>query len=124
MLSQYLGGMRRDGLNWTFSPVLDLSHDPRWGRCVESEGEDPYLAGQIGAAMVRGFQKNLDNTDNLIACPKHYIGYGAMEGGRDYHNSDISDYVMENCTLLPSVRLLTRARSPLCHPSTPFRVSP
>ena len=91
----------RDGLNWTFSPVLDLSHDPRWGRCVESEGEDPYLAGQIGAAMVRGFQKNLDNTDNLIACPKHYIGYGAMEGGRDYHNSDISDYVMENWYAAP-----------------------
>ena len=91
----------RDGLNWTFSPVLDLAHDPRWGRCVESEGEDPYLAGQIGAAMVRGFQKNLDNTDNLISCAKHYIGYGAMDGGRDYHNCDISDYFMENWYAAP-----------------------
>lgn len=91
----------RDGLNWTFSPVLDLAHDPRWGRCVESEGEDPYLAGQIGAAMVRGFQKDLDNTDNLISCPKHYIGYGAMDGGRDYHNCDISDYFMENWYATP-----------------------
>lgn len=91
----------RDGLNWTFSPVLDLAHDPRWGRCVESEGEDPYLAGQIGAAMVRGYQKNLDNTDNLISCAKHYIGYGAMDGGRDYHNCDISDYFMENYYAAP-----------------------
>lgn len=91
----------RDGLNWTFAPVLDLAHDPRWGRCVESEGEDPYLAGQIGAAIVRGFQKNLDNEDNLIACPKHYIGYGAMDGGRDYHNCDISDYFMENWYAAP-----------------------
>lgn len=91
----------RDGLNWTFAPVLDLAHDPRWGRCVESEGEDPYLAGQIGAAIVRGFQKKLDNEDNLIACPKHYIGYGAMDGGRDYHNCDISDYFMENWYAAP-----------------------
>ena len=91
----------RDGLNWTFSPVLDLAHDPRWGRCVESEGEDPYLAGQIGAAMVRGYQKNLDNEDNLVSCAKHYIGYGAMDGGRDYHNCDISDYFMENYYAAP-----------------------
>lgn len=91
----------RDGLNWTFAPVLDLSRDPRWGRCVESGGEDPYLMGEIGAAMVRGFQKELDNTDNLISCCKHYIGYGAMEGGRDYHNSDICDYFMDNWYSVP-----------------------
>ncbi len=85
----------RDGLNWTFAPVLDLPHDPRWGRCVEDGGEDPYLNGQTGAAAVRGFQGDLGNA-SLIACCKHYIGYGAMEGGRDYHNSDISDYYMDN----------------------------
>lgn len=86
----------RDGLNWTFAPVLDLAHDPRWGRSVESGGEDPLLAGALGAAIVRGFQGDLESGRDLIACAKHFIGYGAMEGGRDYHNSDISDYFMNN----------------------------
>lgn len=86
----------RDGLNWTFAPVLDLAHDPRWGRVVESGGEDPYLSGSMGAAIVRGFQGQLNSGRDLIACGKHFIGYGAMEGGRDYHNSDISDYFFNN----------------------------
>lgn len=85
-----------DGLNWTFAPVLDLAHDPRWGRSVESGGEDPLLSGSLGAAIVRGFQGNFEPGKNLIACAKHFIGYGAMEGARDYHNSDISDYFMNN----------------------------
>lgn len=86
----------RDGLNWTFTPVMDLAHDPRWGRCVEGFGEDPCLAYSMGAATVRGLQGQLDSPADLISCAKHFIGYGAMEGARDYHNSDISDYILNN----------------------------
>lgn len=85
---------RNDGIRWTFAPMLDVSRDPRWGRIVESTGEDPYLGCKMAEAVVKGFQGD-DNT-NIAACAKHYIGYGASEGGRDYHKTEISDYSLRN----------------------------
>lgn len=86
-----------DGIRWSFSPMMDLSRDPRWGRCVEGYGEDPYLGSALAAAAVEGFQgDDLSKRENLAACAKHYIGYGAMEGGRDYQKSEISDYALRN----------------------------
>ena len=84
-----------DGIRWSFSPMMDLSRDPRWGRCVEGYGEDPYLGSKMAAAAVEGFQgDDLSRRENLAACAKHYIGYGAMEGGRDYQKSELSDYAL------------------------------
>ena len=86
-----------DGIRWSFSPMMDLSRDPRWGRCVEGYGEDPYLSAKMAKAAVEGFQgDDLSKRENLAACAKHYIGYGAMEGGRDYQKSEISDYALRN----------------------------
>ena len=76
------------GLHVAFSPMVDVAHDPRWGRVAEGAGEDPYLASQVGRAVVRGFQgDDLHNEDSLMACVKHYLGYAAAEGGRDYNLS-------------------------------------
>lgn len=85
------------GVHWTFAPMLDCARDPRWGRMVEGAGEDPYLGAELAKAVVKGFQGNdVADTNSIIACAKHYIGYGAAEGGRDYYNTDISDYVLRN----------------------------
>lgn len=89
-----------DGINWTFSPMIDISRDPRWGRCAEGSGEDPFLASQMAAAVVRGFQ---EGKYPIAACAKHYIGYGAAEGGRDYCNAEIGDHTLKN-VYLPSFR--------------------
>ncbi len=87
----------RDGVHWTFSPMLDLSRDPRWGRCVEGPGEDPYLGAKMGRAMIEGFQgDDLSNEDCIAACAKHYLGYGASEGGRDYFRTELSEYTIRN----------------------------
>lgn len=86
-----------EGVHWSFSPMLDVSRDPRWGRCIESPGEDPYVGMQVAKAVVEGFQgDDLENDDCIAACAKHYIGYGASEGGRDYNSTDISDYTLRN----------------------------
>ena len=80
-----------DGLNWAFSPMVDIARDPRWGRIAEGAGEDPYLGSQIAAAMVRGYQGNeLGKNNTLMACVKHYALYGAAESGRDYNTTDMS----------------------------------
>ena len=82
-----------DGVHWTFSPMLDLSRDARWGRIIEGPGEDPYVGECLAEACVKGFQGGeVSNSDSLVACAKHYLGYGASEGGRDYHRTEISDY--------------------------------
>ena len=87
----------RDGVNWTFSPMLDLSRDPRWGRCIEGPGEDPFLGAEMAKSIVRGFQgDDLSSEKSIAACAKHFIGYGASEGGRDYHKTEISDYTLRN----------------------------
>ncbi len=80
-----------DGLNWTFSPMVDIARDPRWGRISEGSGEDPYLGSQIAKAMVKGYQGNdLKNDSTVMACVKHFALYGAAEGGRDYNTVDMS----------------------------------
>jgi beta-glucosidase len=86
-----------DGLNWVFSPMVDIARDPRWGRCTEGSGEDPYLGSEIAKATVRGYQgKNHDNADTVLACVKHYALYGAAEAGRDYNTVDMSPVRMFN----------------------------
>lgn len=91
-----------DGVQWAFSPMIDISRDPRWGRCIEGIGEDPYLGERMAEAVVRGFQgEDYTRNDGIAACAKHYIGYGAVEGGRDYGKAEISDYTLRNCYLKP-----------------------
>lgn len=91
-----------DGLHWTFAPMLDIGRDGRWGRIVEGFGEDPFLTSVLGAAAVRGFQKDdLSDSTALIACPKHFAGYGAAEGGRDYNSTEISEHTLRNVYLPP-----------------------
>lgn len=96
-------------VHWTFAPMLDLSRDPRWGRIIEGTGEDPYVGAQVAKAVVKGLQgDNLSDNGNLIACAKHYIGYGASEGGRDYHRTEITDYSLQNY-YLPAFRSAVKA---------------
>lgn len=86
-----------DGIAWTFSPMVDISRDPRWGRIAEGVGEDPYLGSRISEAMVRGYQGDDLAADNTImACVKHFALYGASEAGRDYHTTDMSRLRMYN----------------------------
>lgn len=86
-----------DGINWTFSPMVDISRDPRWGRVSEGSGEDAYLGSEIAKAMVRGYQgKDLALNTTLLACVKHFALYGAPEGGRDYNTVDMSRIRMYN----------------------------
>jgi beta-glucosidase len=85
------------GIDWTFGPMVDLARDPRWGRIAEGFGEDPWLGGVYAAACVRGFQgRDLTAPDRVVACLKHYVGYGAAEGGRDYNTTEISEYTLRN----------------------------
>ncbi len=91
-----------DGINWTFSPMVDVSRDPRWGRISEGNGEDPYLGAQIAKAMIKGYQGNdLSKNNTLLACVKHYALYGAAEAGRDYGTTDMSRVRMFNEYMLP-----------------------
>lgn len=86
-----------DGINWTFSPMVDIARDPRWGRIAEGSGEDAYLGSQIAKAMVQGYQgKDLSLNNTIMACVKHYALYGAAEAGRDYNTTDMSRYRMYN----------------------------
>ncbi|HAB52848.1 MAG TPA: beta-glucosidase BglX [Ignavibacteriales bacterium] len=88
------------GIHWTFSPMVDIARDPRWGRIMEGSGEDPYLGSLMAAARVRGYQENLSNL-NIIACAKHYAGYGGAEGGRDYNTVDFSERTFRDVYLPP-----------------------
>ncbi len=93
---------RSVGVNWTFSPMLDISRDPRWGRLAEGCGEDPYLAAIMGEAFVKGYQGNsLADKTSIAACIKHFVAYGAAEGGRDYNSTNIPDHLMHNVYLVP-----------------------
>ncbi|MGH7953414.1 MAG: beta-glucosidase BglX [Limisphaerales bacterium] len=90
------------GIDWTFSPMVDIAWDPRWGRIAEGFGEDPWLGSLDAAASVRGFQgTNVAGTNQVVACLKHFVGYGAAEGGRDYNTTEISEYVLRNFYLPP-----------------------
>jgi beta-glucosidase len=91
-----------DGLNWAFSPMVDIAHDPRWGRIAEGSGEDPYLGSQIAKAMVKGYQgDDLSKNNTVMACVKHYALYGASEAGRDYNTVDMSRIKMYQDYLPP-----------------------
>jgi beta-glucosidase len=93
---------RAAGVDWAFSPMVDIARDPRWGRIIESAGEDPYLGEQMAAAQVRGFQGPvIGSPDHILACVKHFGGYGAAEGGRDYDSVDLSDDQLYNVYLRP-----------------------
>jgi beta-glucosidase len=86
-----------DGINWTFSPMVDISRDPRWGRVSEGSGEDPFLGSQIAKAMVKGYQgKDLASNNTILSCVKHFALYGASEAGRDYNTVDMSRIKMYN----------------------------
>ena len=90
------------GLRWTFAPMLDVARDPRWGRIAESFGEDPYLGSVLAAAMVRGFHgDDLTAPTSLAACAKHYAGYGAAEGGRDYNTAYLPEPLLRDVYLPP-----------------------
>lgn len=93
---------RAVGIHWTFAPMVDVARDPRWGRFVEGAGEDPHLGSVVAAAQVRGFQGDgLGAADRVVAGPKHFAGYGAALGGRDYDEVDLSDAHLWNVHLPP-----------------------
>jgi beta-glucosidase len=90
------------GIRWTFAPMVDIARDARWGRIMEGSGEDPYLGSRMAEAQVRGFQGDVIGApDRILACTKHFAGYGAAAGGRDYDESDISDNLLWNVYLPP-----------------------
>ena len=90
------------GIRWTFSPMVDIARDARWGRMAEGAGEDPYLGSVMAAAYVRGYQgARLDAPDTMAACAKHFVGYGAAEGGRDYNSTEISEHTLREFYLPP-----------------------
>ena len=93
---------RAVGIHWAFAPMVDIARDPRWGRIVEGAGEDPYLGAAVAAAQVRGFQgSHLGADEHVIAGPKHFAGYGAAVGGRDYDEVELSDSEFHNVYLPP-----------------------
>jgi len=90
------------GVRWTFSPMVDVTRDARWGRMSEGAGEDPFLGSAMARAYVRGYQgEHLDAPDSIVACAKHYVGYGAAEGGRDYNTTEISEHTLREYYLPP-----------------------
>jgi len=90
------------GVRWTFSPMVDIARDARWGRIAEGAGEDPFLGAAIARAYVAGYQgQRLDAPDSIAACPKHFVGYGAAEGGRDYNSVEISEHTLRQFYLPP-----------------------
>jgi beta-glucosidase len=100
---------RAVGIHWTFAPMVDIARDPRWGRIVEGAGEDPFLGAAVAAAQVRGFQADdYGRPERIIAGPKHFAGYGAALGGRDYDEVSLSDHELWN-TILPPFRAAVEA---------------
>src|SRR5579884_110780 len=96
------GEAAADGIHWVFAPMVDIARDPRWGRIAEGAGEDPWLGSAMAAAVVRGFQgRSLNAPGSVAACVKHYVGYGAAEGGRDYNTAWIPEVLLRNVYLPP-----------------------
>src|SRR2546422_2796889 len=90
------------GIRWTFSPVVDIARDARWGRMAEGSGEDPYLGSAMASAYVRGYQgTRLDAADSIAACAKHFAGYGAAGGGRHYNSVELSEHTLRQFYLPP-----------------------
>ncbi|MHA3704732.1 beta-glucosidase BglX [Jatrophihabitans sp. YIM 134969] len=93
---------RRSGIHWTYAPMMDVSHEPRWGRIAEGSGEDPYLVSQFAVGKVQGYQgSDYSAADRLAACAKHFVAYGQPEGGRDYNTVDVSIQRLHNTYLPP-----------------------
>jgi beta-glucosidase len=91
-----------NGIRWTFSPMVDIARDARWGRMAEGAGEDPFLGSAMAAAYVRGYRgQRLDAPDSIASCAKHFVGYGAAEGGRDYNTTEISEHTLREFYLPP-----------------------
>jgi beta-glucosidase len=91
-----------EGVRWTYSPMVDIARDARWGRIIEGAGEDPYLGSALAAAYVRGYQgANLSGSESIAACTKHFVGYGAAEGGRDYNTTEIPERLLRQVYLPP-----------------------
>ena len=101
--AQHLAGedARAAGIQWTFTPMVDIARDARWGRIVEGAGEDPYLGSAMARAQVRGFQGAKLGPDSVLVCVKHFAGYGAAEGGRDYDSTYIPEELLQNVYLVP-----------------------
>jgi beta-glucosidase len=101
--AQRLAGQdaRAAGIQWTFTPMVDIARDARWGRIVEGAGEDPYLGAAMARAQVKGFQGDAVGPESVLACVKHFAGYGAADGGRDYDSSYIPEVLMQNVYLKP-----------------------
>jgi beta-glucosidase len=92
----------REGIRWTFSPMVDIARDARWGRIVEGAGEDTFLGSAMATAYVRGYQGGrLDDPQSMLACMKHFVGYGAAEAGRDYNSVDMSERMLRQVYLPP-----------------------
>ena len=89
------------GVRWTFSPMLDIARDPRWGRIAEGSGEDTWLDARMAEAMVRGYQGTSMDATSMAACIKHFAGYGAAEGGRDYNSTFLTERQLRNVYLPP-----------------------
>ena len=93
---------RAEGTHWTFAPMVDIARDPRWGRIAEGAGEDPFLGSAMAKSFVTGFQgKTLTGQSSVLACAKHFVGYGAAEGGRDYNTTDMSERTLREIYLPP-----------------------
>jgi beta-glucosidase len=98
---------RAAGIHWTFAPMVDIARDPRWGRIIEGAGEDPFLGAAVAAAQVRGFQgEEIGAPERVISGPKHFAGYGAALGGRDYDEADVSESALWNVYFPPFVAAL------------------
>lgn len=109
-----------DGICWTFSPMVDICHDGRWGRISEGSGEDPYLGSRIAEAMVRGYQgTDLSDPATMMACVKHFALYGAVEAGREYNNVYPDDFHMFNEYLQPYKAAVDANR--FCHGGLQYR---
>ena len=89
------------GINWTFAPMIDVTRDARWGRVMEGAGEDTFLGIKIAEARIKGFQGNLSSNKNIIACAKHFAGYGFAEAGKEYNTVDVSNETLQNIILPP-----------------------
>ena len=90
------------GIHWTFAPMIDIARDPRWGRISEGSGEDVYLTSEISKSYVKGFQgNNLTDINTILACAKHFVGYGAAQAGRDYHTVNMGDNELRNVYMPP-----------------------
>ena len=114
---------RMEGINWIYAPMLDIITDPRFGRVMETSGEDPFLTSQIAKRKVRGIQRN-DNNQITAACPKHYLGYGAVEAGLDYRMTDFSEHKMRLTYLPPFKAAIDEGALSLMHAFTTYNNLP